>query len=159
MPSERTSKIAIVVIVHDPQPLPLVRHFQGLDTPWIWQCHVDLSSPNPSAWQYLRTFIGRYRCRGVSACRNMQSRWLCSAACFIPPAIDPFSEEESRTVGRGNPRVPDPLRNINGSPLVTQDVLIKRPMERSSWRDRGVSARWGKRVDLYARPGRQQRAR
>src|SRR5882762_11992237 len=42
------------VIVHDPQPLPLVRHFQGLEMAWIWQCHIDLSSPNPTAWNYLR---------------------------------------------------------------------------------------------------------
>ena len=31
------------VIVHDPQPLPLVRYFEDRDAPWIWQCHIDLT--------------------------------------------------------------------------------------------------------------------
>jgi trehalose synthase len=35
-----------LVIVHDPQPLPLIRHFRK-KAPWIWRCHVDLSCPNP----------------------------------------------------------------------------------------------------------------
>ena len=48
------------VIVHDPQPLPLVTHLKEADTPWIWQCHVDLSSPNPAAWNYLRRFVEQY---------------------------------------------------------------------------------------------------
>jgi hypothetical protein len=30
------------IIVHDPQPLPLITHFPDLEMPWFWQCHVDL---------------------------------------------------------------------------------------------------------------------
>jgi trehalose synthase len=48
------------VIVHDPQPLPLVRHFAERDMPWLWQCHIDLSSPNPAVWNYLRGFVEDY---------------------------------------------------------------------------------------------------
>ena len=33
-----------VTIVHDPQPLPLIRHYRK-KTPWIWRCHVDLTRP------------------------------------------------------------------------------------------------------------------
>jgi trehalose synthase len=44
------------VIVHDPQPLPLISHFAERDAPWVWQCHVDLSSPNPTVWSYLHGF-------------------------------------------------------------------------------------------------------
>ncbi|MEJ2456628.1 MAG: hypothetical protein P8Y58_00170, partial [Novosphingobium sp.] len=28
-----------IVIVHDPQPLPLIRHFRK-KSPWVWRCHV-----------------------------------------------------------------------------------------------------------------------
>src|SRR4051794_5228644 len=31
-----------VVIVHDPQPLPLIEHYEK-ECPWIWRCHIDLS--------------------------------------------------------------------------------------------------------------------
>ena len=34
-----------LVIVHDPQPLPLIGHFRK-KAPWVWRCHVDLSNPN-----------------------------------------------------------------------------------------------------------------
>jgi trehalose synthase len=34
-----------VVVVHDPQPLPLIRHYRK-KAPWIWRCHLDLSSPH-----------------------------------------------------------------------------------------------------------------
>ena len=37
------------VIVHDPQPLPMIEHYQKKG-PWIWRCHVDLSSPNRALW-------------------------------------------------------------------------------------------------------------
>jgi len=40
------------IIVHDPQPLPLVTHLPETDTPLLWQCHVDLSAPNADVWNY-----------------------------------------------------------------------------------------------------------
>src|SRR5262249_21632208 len=48
-----------LVIVHDPQPLPLIAHYQKR-APWIWRCHVDLSSPDLPTWRYLVRFIERY---------------------------------------------------------------------------------------------------
>ena len=48
-----------VVIVHDPQPLPLIQHFRK-KAPWIWRCHVDLSRPNPDLWAYLAPLVERY---------------------------------------------------------------------------------------------------
>src|SRR5438045_9086596 len=47
------------VIVHDPQPLPLIEHYQK-KCPWIWRCHVDLSRPEPKIWEYLRRWIDNY---------------------------------------------------------------------------------------------------
>jgi trehalose synthase len=48
------------VIVHDPQPLPLISHFGDRKMPWLWLCHVDLSSPYATVWTYLRLFIEQY---------------------------------------------------------------------------------------------------
>lgn len=47
-----------LVIVHDPQPLPLVE-LRGRQT-WIWCCHVDLSAPFAAARSYLEPMIERY---------------------------------------------------------------------------------------------------
>jgi trehalose synthase len=76
------------VIVHDPQPLPIVRHYKKKG-PWIWRCHVDLSNPNPILWEYLRPFIEMYDAVVVSIPEFMQ-RLNTPQFCFMP-AIDPFS--------------------------------------------------------------------
>ncbi|MDP7215834.1 MAG: hypothetical protein QF583_07970 [Rhodospirillales bacterium] len=47
------------VVVHDPQPLPLINHFCKRG-PWIWRCHVDLSHPNRLLWGYLSSLIEKY---------------------------------------------------------------------------------------------------
>jgi trehalose synthase len=77
------------VVVHDPQPLPLVSHFAERRMPWLWQCHIDLSSPNPAVWSYLREFVEQYDAaifslREYAKALNIEQR-------FITPAIDPYS--------------------------------------------------------------------
>ena len=77
------------VIVHDPQPLPLITRFEGRCAPWIWQCHVDLSMPDPETWKYLRTFVERYAMAVFSLPEYRQELEI--PQHFITPAIDPFS--------------------------------------------------------------------
>src|SRR5215217_9780625 len=77
------------VIVHDPQPLPLVTHLKEADTPWIWQCHVDLSSPNPGMWNYLRRFVEQYDMAIFSLPEYAKDLAVCQR--FITPAINPFA--------------------------------------------------------------------
>jgi trehalose synthase len=77
------------VIVHDPQPLALVEHFSERDTPWLWQCHVDLSSPHAGTWAYLRKFIDQYHAAIFSLPEYRQP--LAIDQRFIKPAINPFS--------------------------------------------------------------------
>lgn len=77
------------VIVHDPQPLPLIAHFPGRDVPWLWQCHIDLSSPHAPVWDYLRGFIEQYDAAIFSLPEYGQA--LQTSQHFVTPAIDPFS--------------------------------------------------------------------
>lgn len=76
------------VIVHDPQPLPMVRHYKK-NGPWIWRCHLDLSNPNPILWEYLRPFVEMYDAVIVSISEYLQ-KLQTPQFCFMP-AIDPFS--------------------------------------------------------------------
>jgi trehalose synthase len=48
-----------LVIIHDPQPLPMINHYRRRGS-WIWRCHVDLSSPNRALWDYLSPIIEKY---------------------------------------------------------------------------------------------------
>jgi trehalose synthase len=34
-----------MVIIHDPQPLPMIQHYKKRG-PWIWRCHIDLTNPD-----------------------------------------------------------------------------------------------------------------
>jgi trehalose synthase len=79
---------ADIVVVHDPQPLPLVTHFRHT-CPWIWRCHIDLSRPNQEAWDYLRAFVEQYDAVVMSLPEYAQR--LEVPQLFFMPAIDPFS--------------------------------------------------------------------
>lgn len=79
-----------VVIVHDPQPLPMIR-FRQRENPWVWRCHIDVSAPNKHVLDTLRPFILRYDAAVVSSESFKQPDWSMDSH-IIPPAIDPFSE-------------------------------------------------------------------
>jgi len=77
-----------VVIIHDPQPLPMIKHYKK-DCPWIWRCHIDLSHPNQKLWEYLVPFIEEYDAVILSS-RDYKQK-LKTPQLFFMPAIDPFS--------------------------------------------------------------------
>jgi len=77
-----------VVIVHDPQPLPIINHYRK-DCPWVWRCHIDLSRPNQELWNYLVPFIEKYDAVILSSRDYKQD--IKTPQLFFMPAIDPFS--------------------------------------------------------------------
>ena len=78
-----------VVVVHDPQPLPVIR-YTGKDCPWIWRCHIDLSAPAPQAWDLIKPLVLRYDA-GVVSSETFRKPDLPLPTHIVPPAIDPFS--------------------------------------------------------------------
>lgn len=77
------------VIVHDPQPLPLVKFFRKKQ-PWIWRCHVDMSNPNPELWAYLKLFILRYN-EVILSSENYFKQELPVPQSCIYPSLDPLT--------------------------------------------------------------------
>ncbi|MBD3165057.1 glycosyltransferase [bacterium] len=76
------------VIVHDPQPLPMIEHYNKT-VPWLWRCHVDLTDPDPDLWAYMEPFIEQYDAVIVS--REDYKQKLQTPQLVFEPAIDPFS--------------------------------------------------------------------
>lgn len=76
------------VIVHDPQPLPMILHYKKKG-PWIWRCHLDLSSPDKTIWRYLAPIVEKYDAAILSIEEYRQR--LKTPQLFFMPAIDPFS--------------------------------------------------------------------
>ena len=79
-----------VVIVHDPQPLPMIRYCRR-ENPWIWRCHIDFSTPNEQILSMLKPLILRYDASVLSS-ESFRKPGLPLTTKIIAPAIDPFSE-------------------------------------------------------------------
>jgi trehalose synthase len=76
------------VVVHDPQPLALIDHYEK-ECPWIWRCHIDLSRPKEEMWNYLRPWIDKYDAVIVS-CPEYKHGMKPPQHVFMP-AINPFN--------------------------------------------------------------------
>jgi trehalose synthase len=77
-----------MVVVHDPQPLPLINFYKKTQ-PWVFRCHIDISDPNLEAWSYLKTFMDKYDRIVVS--KDEYKRDLQIPHTVIYPAIDPLT--------------------------------------------------------------------
>lgn len=76
------------VIIHDPQPLPMIHHYRKRG-PWIWRCHLDLTEPHPELWRYLSLAIEKYDAVVLSLKEYRQD--LTTPQLFFFPGIDPFT--------------------------------------------------------------------
>lgn len=79
------------VVIHDPQPLPLIQHLPERKGKWIWRCHIDCSHPDYATWKYLRSFVEKYDA-SIFSLENF-AQPLSHPIYLIPPSIDPFSEK------------------------------------------------------------------
>jgi len=75
-------------IVHDPQPLPLIKFYEKRQ-PWIWRCHLDLSDPNKELWEFLKGFVLRYDIVIFSS-EKYKKEDLPVEQRVICPSIDPL---------------------------------------------------------------------
>jgi len=80
------------VVVHDPQPAALIQHFPNRRGKWIWRCHIDVSTPQPRVWEFLRPFISQYDA-AVFHIDGFAKKDLFIRQFIIPPSIDPLSDK------------------------------------------------------------------
>jgi trehalose synthase len=76
------------IMVHDPQPLPLIEHYEK-KCPWIWRCHLDLSRPDTETWKYLQRWIDNYDAV-ILSCKEFAQEMKPPQRVMMP-AIDPFT--------------------------------------------------------------------
>ncbi len=79
-----------VVFIHDPQPLGLI---EGLRHPSrsVWRCHIDVSAPDPQAWEFIRPWVERFGAAIFSA--PQFARDLRMDQFLVAPSIDPLSDK------------------------------------------------------------------
>jgi len=80
------------IIVHDPQPLPIITCYKKRQ-PWVWRCHIDISRPMGQLWNYLKMFILKYDAMIVSM-DKFKERDIPESIMpqyVIRPSIDPLN--------------------------------------------------------------------
>lgn len=80
-----------IILVHDPQPVMLVKKKTTKKAKWIWRCHIDVSNPISSVWDFIKPFVGKYDASVFSA--PIFSQKLKIPQFLIPPSIDPLSDK------------------------------------------------------------------
>jgi trehalose synthase len=115
------------VIVHDPQPLPLIKFYKKR-VPWVWRCHVDLSQPDKALWDFLKTFIMRYDLAIVSS-ETYRKEGLPVEQRIIHPAIDPLSLKNMDLSKK------DILKYVQKSGIPLDKPLITQVSRMDIWKD------------------------
>src|SRR5437660_1680287 len=82
-----------VVVIHDPQPAPLVNLIEH-KSPWIWRCHIDLTTPNRSVLRLLQPYLEKYDAAIFSAASYAPAEVRFRKLVVAPPAIDPLSPKK-----------------------------------------------------------------
>jgi len=116
-----------IVIVHDPQPLPLVKYYRKKQ-PWIWRCHIDLMEPNQELWDFLKDFLLKYDLVIFSSEKYLKPD-LPVPQRVIPPAINPLSLK--------NRKLPEKtiMKYIKKSDIPLDKPVITQVSRMDPWKD------------------------
>jgi trehalose synthase len=80
-----------LVIIHDPQPVALLKlHGRG-SARWVWRCHIDTSEPNPAVLGFLEPYIAEYDALVFTLDQFAPDSLRDHPIVLIPPGIDPLS--------------------------------------------------------------------
>jgi trehalose synthase len=115
------------VIVHDPQPLPMIRSYVKKQ-PWIWRCHIDLTDPHAELWDFLKGFLLKYDQLVVSS-EKYYKQDLPVDQRFMFPAINPLNLK--------NKDLPEKtiLKYIKKAGIPTDKPVITQVSRLDPWKD------------------------
>lgn len=79
------------LIIHDPQPAGLIKRKKDTGGRWTWRCHIDVSSPDPRVWGFLKPYVEQYDAAIFSMPDFAQQ--LSIQQFMVAPSIDPLSDK------------------------------------------------------------------
>jgi trehalose synthase len=82
-----------IVVIHDPQPLPMARFLQDTGLVTVWRSHIGLDAENAAtraAWSFLSPYLDAYDAAVFSAPEYIPEQ-LTRRATVIFPGIDPLA--------------------------------------------------------------------
>jgi trehalose synthase len=107
-----------MVVIHDPQPLGLVRSRDQKMANWVWRCHIDLSNPDARVWEFLRPFVEQFDAAIFSS--QSFARQLPIPQYLFYPCIDPLSEKNKELPDGVVQKICDEFQIDRSRPIVTQ---------------------------------------
>lgn len=115
------------VIVHDPQPLPLIRPYTKRQ-PWIWRCHIDLTEPHQQLWDFLKGFLLKYDQVVISSEKYLKDDLPVDQRIMFP-AINPLTlknkQLDEKTI----------LKYIKKAGIPTDKPVITQVSRLDPWKD------------------------
>ncbi len=115
---QRMQFVEDLFVIHDPQPVGLIRSKERNRGRWIWRCHIDLSNPHSEVWGFLRPMIEDYDAAVFSS--PAFSRQLRIPQYLFYPCIDPLSEKNKELDEAFLQKVCDDFGIDRSRPIVTQ---------------------------------------
>src|SRR3954464_9483468 len=107
-----------LIVIHDPQPVGLVRSKSPAQGKWIWPCHIDLSNPHSAVWDFLKPLVEQYDATIFSA--PSFTRQLARPQYLFYPSIDPLSEKNKDLPEEYINKVCDDFGIDRSRPVITQ---------------------------------------
>ena len=106
------------VIVHDPQPLPMIRSYRKRQ-PWIWRCHIDLTDPHSELWDFLKGFLLKYDQVVISSDKYVKND-LPIDQRIMCPAINPLNLKNKELDEKTIRKYVEKARIPTDKPIITQ---------------------------------------
>ena len=108
------------VCIHDPQPAAMIDHFPDSRAPWIWRCHIDLSTPNLEVLEFLLPSLRRYDAAIFHMPEYVPRAGGLPPAYIWPPAIDPLNPKNMALSAEDASYIVDQFGIHLERPLLTQ---------------------------------------
>ncbi|MCW3999428.1 MAG: glycosyltransferase [Candidatus Bathyarchaeota archaeon] len=118
--SEKASLDSDIVMVHDAQPAALIKFYPHRCNQWIWQCHIDLSTPNLAVWDFIEPYIAGYNAAVFTAKQYVISSLAVPKVAIRPPSINPLSEKNRDLTDSEVKAVLDRFDIKADQPIITQ---------------------------------------
>jgi trehalose synthase len=106
------------IIIHDPQPCPVIKCEEVRKGKWIWRCHIDTMNPNPQAWNLISEYLPLYDAL-IFTKKEYVQKGIQNLIFPITPSIDPFSEKNKELEYEHAKEIVEKFVPLN-KPLITQ---------------------------------------
>jgi trehalose synthase len=107
---------ADAVLIHDPQPAPLVEFRQT--GRWMWRCHIDIANPIKEVCDYLKRYCEKYDAAIFSVSKF--TRAMSIDEFIIAPSIDPLSEKNRELTEEDIDETAERLEIPRDRPIILQ---------------------------------------